>query len=150
MSSCGWLVVAFDSVYQDPRDYLKTEYGGLTLHIKPGQNDSVSRIATFVENYSNYEEAQLTVNRFLSAMAWKERTEFVTLGAMVSGAHPSQRETPRFNYSEKRVLREAVISHFDFEHLQSPPGEKQKLALALYREGINESYGLVLSLPELC
>jgi hypothetical protein len=134
MPICAWLVMAFDSDEQDPRDYLKTEYGGLTLHIKPGHGDEVSRISTFLDDNTKYEEAHLIINRFLSAMAWKEGKAFVSLGAMSSGAMATERDKPRFNYGEGRVLRNAVISRFDFEHLQNPPSDKQKLALALYRE----------------
>ena len=35
------------------------------------------------------------------------------------------------------MFRYAVISRFDFEQLQNPPNDKQKLALALYREGMS-------------
>jgi hypothetical protein len=137
MAICAWLVMAFDSVEQDPRDYLKTEYGGLTLHIKPGHGEAVSLISTFLEDNTKYTEAQLIINRFLSAMAWKEGKAFVTLGGIAGGALPTERDKPRFNYSEGRVLRGAIISQLDFEHLQNPPDDKQKLALALYREGLN-------------
>jgi len=129
--------MVFDSDEQDPRDYLKTEYGGLTLHIKPGHGDEVSRVSPFLEDSANFAEAHLTINRFLSAMAWKEGKAFASLGAMSSGASPTDRDKPRFNYGEGRVFRYAVISRFDFEHLQNPPNDKQKLALALYREGLN-------------
>jgi hypothetical protein len=137
MGICAWLVMAFDSQEQDTRDYLKTEYGGLTLHIKPGHGDAVSLVSTFLEDNTKYAEAQLVINRFLSAMAWKEGKAFVTLGAIAGGALPTERDNPRFNYSEGRVLRGASISRFDFEHLQNPSDDKQKLALALYREGQN-------------
>ena len=42
-------MLAFDSDEQDPRDYLKTEYGGITLHIKPGHGNDASVIATLEE-----------------------------------------------------------------------------------------------------
>jgi methylamine utilization protein MauJ len=137
MAICAWLVMAFDSEEQDPRDYLKTEYGGLELHIKPGHGDAVSLVSTFLEDNTKYAETQLIINRFLSAMSWKEGKAFVSLGAIAGGAYPTERDKPRFNYSEGRLLRYAVISRFDFEHLQNPPGDKQKLALALFREGLN-------------
>jgi hypothetical protein len=137
MAICAWLVMAFDSEEQDPRDYLKTEYGGLTLHIKPGHGDAVSLVSTFLEDNTKYAETKLIINRFLSAMAWKEGKAFVSLGAIAGGAYPTERDKPRFNYSEGRLLRYAVISRFDFEHVQNPPDSKQKLALALFREGLN-------------
>lgn len=136
---CQWTVTAFDSAIEDPRDYLKTEYGGLTLHIKPGHRDAVNLVSVFLEEPSKDGDARLTVNRFLSAMAWKEEQEFVTLGSIGSGATIADKDKPRFNYSEGRVLRYRVISRFDFEHLQDPPDQKQKLALALFREGLNSN-----------
>jgi Methylamine utilization protein MauJ len=129
--------MAFDSEEQDPRDYLKTEYYGRTLHIKPGHGDTVNLISTFLEDNTKYADAQLVINRFLSAMAWKEGKAFVTLGSIIGGARAADRDAPRFNYSEGRILRYAVTSRFDFEHLQNPSDDKQKLALALYREGLN-------------
>jgi hypothetical protein len=139
MSSCAWLVTTFDSEEQDPSDYLKAEYGGLMLHIKPGHRDAVSVISTFLEDGRRATDARIIINRFLSAMAWKDNKAFVSLGAIAGGARLSDRDKPRFNLSEGRVLRYGVINRFDFEHLQDPPEEKQKLGLALYREGLNST-----------
>jgi hypothetical protein len=139
---CKWIVTVFDSSIEDPRDYLKTEYGDLTLHIKPGHGDEVNRVSVFVEDPNQDEEVRLTINRFLSAMAWKDAQQYVTLGSIASGARLADKDNPRFNYSERRILRYRVIDQFDFEHLQNPPGQKQKLALALYREGLNSNLPL--------
>src|SRR6266436_3444520 len=138
-SICSWMMSAFDSDEQDPRDYLKAEYGGITLHIKPGHGNDASVIATFLEDRSKYADTQLIINRFLSAMAWKEGSKFITLGNAIFGAASTDKDKPRFSYVEHRVLRNAVISPFDFEHLQNPSENKQKLALALYREGLNSN-----------
>ena len=137
---CTWLVTAFDSSIEDPRDYLQTKYGGLTLHIKPAHKDEVNRVSVFLEDPGEVAQARLVVNRFLSAMAWNDGQQYVTLGSIASGALSKDRDHPRFNYMEGRVLRYRMVSEFDFEHLQNPPGEKQKLALALYREGLNSSF----------
>jgi hypothetical protein len=139
MSVCAWLVTTFDSQEQDPRDYISTEYGGLKLHIKPGHGDSVSVLSTFLEDNRKVADARITINRFLSAMAWKDGKAFVTLGTIAAGARLADRDKPRFNLSEERVLRYATVNAFDFEHLQNPPDNKQKLALALYREGLNST-----------
>jgi hypothetical protein len=134
-----WVVTSFDSSAEDPRDYLRTEYGGLTFHIKPGHGDAVNVISVFVEHPKEIESARLTINRFLSAMAWKDGYQYVTLGHGESGASLADKETPRFNHSEGRLIRHRVIDQFDFEFLQDPPHQKQKLALALYREGLNSN-----------
>jgi hypothetical protein len=133
------MVTAFDSEIHDPRDYLKTEYAGLTLHIKPGHHDSVNLVSVFLRDIHQPQPAQLVINRFLSAMAWKEASPFVTLGTIIGGASEADEQKPRFNYSEGRVLRYGIVSRFDFEHLQNPSAAKQKLALALYREGLNSN-----------
>jgi hypothetical protein len=138
-SICNWIVTAFDSSVEDPREYLRTEYGGFTLHIKPGHRDEVNLVSVFIEDPQMAGDVRLTVNRFLSAMAWKDAQKFVTLGGIASGARLEDKDNPRFNYGEGRVLRYRVIDQFDFEHLQNPPEQKQKLALALYREGQNSS-----------
>jgi len=139
---CTWLVTAFDSSVEDPRDYLQTKYGGLTLHIKPAHKDEVNRVSVFLEDPEQVAQARLVVNRFLSAMAWNDGQPYVTLGSIASGARLTDRDTPRFNYTEGRVLRYRVVNEFDFEHLQDPPEKKQKLGLALYREGLNSSLPL--------
>ena len=74
------------------------------MHIKPGTENYVSRVATFLEDNTKYAEAHLIINRFLSAMAWKEGKAFVSLGAIAGGALPSERDKPRFNYGEGRVI----------------------------------------------
>lgn len=133
------MATAFDSEIRDPRDYLKTDYGGFTLHIKPGHEDEVGGISVFLENRHEPHRAQLAINRFLSAMAWKEGSPFVTLGGVIGGARPADKDNPRFNWREGRILRGGIISTFDFEQLQDPPEDRQKLALALYREGLNSN-----------
>lgn len=96
----------------------------------------------FVENPNLVEDVRLTINRFLSAMAWKDAQRYITLGSLASGARLADKDSPRFNYSQRRVLPYRVIDQFDFEHVQNPPGQKQKLALALYREGLNSNLPL--------
>lgn len=134
---CKWVVIAFDSSIEDPRDYLQVEYGGLTLHIKPGRGDGVNLVSVFLERPDRDAEVYITVNRFLSAMAWNDGEAYVTLGSLESGALLSEKDQPRFNYSESRVLRNRIGSRFKFEHLQEPSQPRPKLALALYREGLN-------------
>jgi hypothetical protein len=140
--ACAWVVTAFYSSVEDPREYLQTEYGGLSLHIKPAHKDEVNRVSVFLEDPGQVAQARLVINRFLSAMAWNDGNQYVTLGSIASGALLSDRDKPRFNYMEGRVLRYRITSEFDFEHLQNPLGQKQKLALALYREGLNSSLPL--------
>jgi hypothetical protein len=118
----AWVLTAFDSSREDPREYLKTTFDGLTLHIRPGQNEACNTIAVFVENEADAEKVQLSVNRFLSAMAWKDVEKYVTLGTAVSRARWEEKDKPRFNMSEGRVLRYKTIDPFDFE----PPGTKTK------------------------
>jgi hypothetical protein len=57
MALCRWLVTTFDSEERDPRDYITTEYGGLTLHIKPGHRDAASVIVTFLDHSVVHENA---------------------------------------------------------------------------------------------
>jgi hypothetical protein len=137
-----WIVTAFDSSIEDPRDYLRTEYAGLILHIKPGHGDEVNLVSVFIDDPEMEGDVRLSINRFLSAMAWKDAQAYVTLGSISSGARIADKDIPRFNFSEGRVLRYRVIDQFDFEHLQNPPEQRQKLALALYREGLNSNLPL--------
>jgi hypothetical protein len=62
---------------------------------------------------------------------------------MAFGASEADRESPRFNYLELRQLVYFGFGRYDFEDLPNPPRAEQKLALALYREGLgsnNEFY----------
>lgn len=135
----AWVLTAFDSIKSDQRDYLKTEYDGLTFHIRPAHGDSANTIAVFVDDEADGVKAQLSINRFLSAMAWKDGEQYVTLSSSVSRASGDTKDNPRFNTGSGRVLRYKVIDSYDFEFLQNPPEQKQKLALALYREALNSS-----------
>ena len=109
------------------------------LHIQPRTDEYANLIAFFAEREEDVPSIRLQVNRFLSAMAWKDRSRYLTLGAMSSGAAPEERDTPRFNCQEQRRSPYGVISRFDFEHLQCPEAPKQQLALALYRDDHNRT-----------
>ena len=138
---CKWLVVAFESSVQDPSGQLHTEYDGMQLHIKPSQDEYCNLVSVFLEPEVSDREALTKINRFFSAMAWKDDQMFITRGSIAGGALETDRETPRFNYREKKRYPYGVISRFDFEHLQVVRHPKQQLALALYREGLGADQG---------
>ena len=142
-----WLIVAFESAIRDSRDQLEVEYDGLKLHIKPSLDEYCDLAAFFVEPPQEIADVQIKINRFLSAMAWKDLRHYITRGGMASGARVEQRNIPRFNYREKRQYPYGEISRFDFEHLQVPRDDRQRLALALYREalGANQEFYRFLS-----
>jgi hypothetical protein len=134
---CHWLVVDFESSTRDPRAQLRTEYDGLTIHIQPHMDEYCDVMSTFVRPEDDLQGARLKLNRFLSAMAWKDDCAFVTRGSTAGGARAQDSENPRFNYLEKRRITGYVISRFDFEHLFVATNDRQRLALALYRDGLN-------------
>lgn len=134
-----WVLTAFDSSKSDPRDSLKTEYDGFALHIKPGRGDACNIVAVFLENPRHADNARISINHFLSAMAWKDSAQYITLGSSARSAPWSERDKPVFNMGEGRVLRYRSVDSFDFEFLQNPTEQKQKLALALYREALNSN-----------
>lgn len=92
-----WVTIAFDSEIRDTRTYLSTEFDGLRLHVEPHADEHANLIAVFVEREEEVPSVRLRVNRFLSAMAWKDGRRYVTLGAISSGARPEDRDSPRFN-----------------------------------------------------
>jgi hypothetical protein len=133
-----WLVVDFESNERDPRTtQLRTEYDGLTIHIQPRMDEYCDVMSTFVRSGENLQQIRLKLNRFLSAMAWKDNNAYVTRGSTAGGARVEDEDKPRFNYLEKRRITGYVISRFDFEHLVVATDERQRLALALYRDGLN-------------
>jgi len=136
-----WLVVAFESSTVDHSEYRRTEYDGLDLHIKPSHDEYCNSLAVFVEPGTNDQEILTKVNRFFSAMAWKDDEMFITRGSIAGGAREEDRNKPRFNYREKRRYPYGINSYFDFEHLQVARLPQQQLALALYREGLNADQG---------
>ena len=138
---CIWLVVAFESAIRDPRDQLEVEYDGLKLYIKPSQDEYCDLMAVFVEPTQERDDIRIRINRFMSAMAWKDSQYYISRGSAGGGARPEHRNTPRFNYREKRHNPYVVISRFDFEHLQVPTNDRQRLALALYREALGANQG---------
>ena len=69
-----WLVVDFESNERDPRTTpLRTEYDGLTIHIQPRMDEYCDVMSTFVRPGEDLQQIRLKLNRFLSAMAWKDR-----------------------------------------------------------------------------
>ena len=138
-----WLVVAFEAEVHDPREQLEFSYLGRTFYIQPHNDEFCNVISTFVEPGEDDREVLTTINRCFSAMAWKDDQFFVTRGWMTSGALLGDRNNPRFNYREKKHFPYGVIARFDFEHLMTPTDDRQRLALALYREALgtdNEFY----------
>lgn len=138
-----WLVVAFESEEHDGRELLELTYLGRKLYIQPHSDEFCNLVSTFVEPGENGGDVLTIINRFFSAMAWKDDKFFVTRGSIESGARLTERDHPRFNYRQKRHYPYGVLSRFDFEHLQTANDERQRLALALYREGLgadNEFY----------
>lgn len=138
---CRWMVVAFESDVHDQSEYIRTEYDGLELHIKPSRDESCHSLSVFLDRGVNEREVLTKINRFFSAMAWKDDAMFITRGSMAGGAREQDRNTPRFNYKEKKRYPYGVISSYDFEHLQVVREPRQQLALALYREGLNADQG---------
>jgi hypothetical protein len=131
-----WVNIAFDSEIRDPRPVLHCEYDGLLLHIKPSSDTTYADVIAVLAHDSELEDIQLRVNRFLSAMAWKDGKAYVTLGCTGLGTSSFDKTKPWFGYKERKQSPYAIISHYDFEHLQNPPKKDQKLALALYRDGL--------------
>ena len=133
-----WLVVDFESNERDPRTTpLRTEYDGLTIHIQPRMDEYCDVMSTFVRPGEDLQQIRLKLNRFLSAMAWKDNNAYVTRGGTAGGARLEDEDKPRFNYLEKRRITGYVISRFDFEHLVVATDDRQRLALALFRDGLN-------------
>jgi len=122
---------------RDPRQQLQTTYEGLTIHIQPHMDDFCDLMSTFVLPGTDIQHVRLRLNRFLSAMAWKDNRAFITRGDIAGGARPQDSDKPRFNYGEKRRLPYGIISRFDFEHLVVPSNDRQRLALALFRDGLD-------------
>ena len=139
-----WLNIAFESEIRDSRPLLRCEYDGLALHIKPSSDPiHADVIAVFTDDSAVVDDIQLRVNRFLSAMAWKDGQAYVTLGTTGLATASLESNTPLFIHRERRCSPYATLSRYDFEHLQNPQKPEQKLALALYRDGLganNEFY----------
>ncbi len=135
------MVVAFESDVHDQSEYIRSEYDGLVLHIQPSRDEYCNSLAVFLEPGAKERETLTKINRFFSAMAWKDDAMFITRGFISGGAREQDRDKPRFNYKEKKRYPHGFISRYDFEHLQVVREPKQQLALALYREGLNADQG---------
>jgi hypothetical protein len=131
-----WVNIAFESEILDPRPALCCEYDGLLLHIKPSNDPTYADVIAVFTPRSSVEDIQLRVNRFLSAMAWKDGQAYVTLGTSGLSTASLEKDSPLFILRERRRSPYGTISHYDFEHLQNPQKPEQKLALALYRDGL--------------
>lgn len=135
---CGWLIVAFDASSQISEEVIRTEYDGVTLHIKPSppENEFGDLASVFLEDPNQADEYLLKVNRFLSALSWRDRRGYPTLGYMTAASSSGQRDAPMFNYGAPRERSRVIYGPLDFEHLVCPRREEQRLALALYRDAL--------------
>lgn len=93
-----WVCIAFESEIKDPRDILRAEYDGVTMYIRPNM-DEADQIAVFCRLDSDSQEVRLKVNRFLSAMAWKDGVGYRALGSGGAGAPIGEKVSCRRTFS---------------------------------------------------
>lgn len=131
----AWLIVSFESRTNDTRELIEGEYDGLRLFVKPlpPEDKHADRIAVLMESFEEIDSYGARVNRFLSAMSWRDRRGYETLGL---SATADRGAGPIFNVFIPRVRRGMVMGPYRFEGLPHLTTDEQRLALALYRDAL--------------
>jgi hypothetical protein len=122
-----WLVVGLKSGFGWPSKETRVKFMGRDLILRPETASLDASIAVEHEKGEPVEEVLHTVRQFMSALAWVERNH-VTETTTGGGSVP-------MGVSTKNMARH-VNPHFRVDYLPEPNSEKQRLALALYREAV--------------
>jgi hypothetical protein len=122
-----WVVVGVDSSVAWPTSDTEIEFSGHKMTLRPGSKELVPSIAFQYPSALTFDDALLTVRRFMSSLAWVERSAVREEG-VTGGSHPIRIGWP---------LRGNVITHhFRQDYLPAPQDRRTRLALALYREAL--------------
>ena len=122
-----WIVVGVDSSVGWPTVDTDIEFSGHTMTLRPGSRELVPTVAFAYPAALTFDEALLIVRRFMSSLAWVERSAVREEG-VTGGSHPIRLGWP---------LRGNVITHnFRRDYLPAPEDRRVRLALALYREAL--------------
>lgn len=122
-----WVVVGVDSSVAWPTVDTDIEFSGHQMTLRPGSKELVPTIAFEYPATLSFDEALLIVRRFLSSLAWVERSAVREEG-VTGGSHPIRIGWP---------LKGNVITHnFRQDYLPAPEDRRARLALALYREAL--------------
>lgn len=110
-----------------PAAQTHVEYRGRLFTLRPGNQDIAPTVLTHFDPPTTLLEAQLAMERFLSALAWSEGS-YVRVETVTGGGLP-------FNVGRGRA-REPIRGVFHPDHLPDPTDPRAQLALAFYREAL--------------
>lgn len=123
------IIIPFDTERDLGKDNYQVKFGDKTIYIEKGQQ-AYHQISTTVQSEQEFEVAAEQLNRYLSLCAWKFRTPIRSTFYSTS-SHKISVIKPR-----EGSRRENSI---DFTDLNPVDREDQKLALAFYRQFLNET-----------
>ena len=122
-----WVVVGVDSSVAWPTADTEIEFSGHKMTLRPGSKELMPTVAFEYPAALGFDAALVIVRRFLSSLAWVERSEVREEG-VTGGSHPIRIGWP---------LKGNVITHnFRQDYLPAPQDRRARLALALYREAL--------------
>jgi hypothetical protein len=122
-----WVVVGVDSSVAWPTADTEIEFSGHEMTLRPGSKELIPTVAFEYPVALGFDAALVIVRRFLSSLAWVERSEVREEG-VTGGSHPIRVGWP---------LKSNVITHnFRQDYLPAPQDRRARLALALYREAL--------------
>ena len=122
-----WVVVGVDSSVAWPTSDTAIEFDGHKMTLRPGSKELVPTIAFEYPSDLTFDDALLIVRRFMSSLAWVERSTVREEG-VTGGSHPI-----RIGWPAKGNV---ITHHFRQDYLPAPQDRRTRLALALYREAL--------------
>jgi hypothetical protein len=125
----AYVVAAVDTSMPWPKEECQIPFRGRTFTLRPGNVElAPSIVLEYNSATESYEQASLSVSRFMSALTWSEG--FAIHAFMwTGGGHP-------IRVGRKPNCREALGGDIRADYLSDPPDKDAELALALYREAL--------------
>lgn len=120
------ITVAVKAQFAWPTEETEIEYLGKKYLLRPETDKDVQSVSLICQSGMDMESARLSVNRFLSALAWAEENGIIELFAIGS----SSPIPPKVGKSNAQF----VTHKFRADYLPEPKGDKSLRSLALFRE----------------
>ncbi|MGY4235091.1 hypothetical protein ACVIIW_004038 [Bradyrhizobium sp. USDA 4449] len=123
----NWIVGNIETTGSWPVKSQKVIYRGREIWILPIAHDLVPAVAARCPPSDSREDCERLLMRFLSALAWVNRTGILVSGFGGGGLPRQMRHESSLGIS--------ICQDFDLQYLPEPTDDKALLALALMREG---------------
>jgi hypothetical protein len=123
-----WLTIGVETTVAWPTSEAAVSFEGQRIFLRPGSETAAPCIDIHYDDPLTDEGAYDLIQRFMSSLAWVEGARIRQVMALGSGVRTSVGHG---------MGARIINPNFKADYLPSPADEKQRLALALYREALS-------------